>query len=249
MISNRFASAAAAGLLLAASGASAASLSKNQNGPTTRTGQQVLLPPGPASITQNTNAATITVGNSVSCNNGAANGFEHTDNSYYRGFTLSSFNPPLDSLQFMVQTVQIGVEQANDGAGAGQPITAHVYDSTTNPPTLASIGAPLSSQPVNVADQALSLLNIPLTIQPVLINASDILVVEIFTPNGSVPNHSFFIGSNALGQSGPSFIRAADCGIAQITNLAAINFANMHIVMTVSGNNQVPVELQTFSVD
>ena len=63
---------------------------------------------GATSITQSTNATTVTAG-SVSCNGGAPR-FLHTDNSYFRAFTLSAFNPPLDQTQFMVQSVTFGIE-------------------------------------------------------------------------------------------------------------------------------------------
>src|SRR6185436_1773755 len=54
-------------------------------------------------------------------------------------------------------------------------------------------------------------------------------------PDGQPNQNSFFIGSNNLGQSGPSYISAASCGIANPTNLASIGFPNMHIVMNVLG--------------
>lgn len=229
---------------------SAQSFSRNgkTDGPSERVIQD-LLPPGPATITQSTNTTTITAGNSVSCNTGSP-GFFHTDNSYFRAFTLSAFNPPLDSVQFMVQQINFGIESANaNGTGTTQPVTVSVFDSSANPPTNATIGAALSSVTVNVPDQTLTVLAVPLVTQPVLINASDILAVEIFTPNGTAPvNNSFFVGSNALGQSGPTFIRSAPCTITEITPTSGIGFPNMHLVMTVSGNNQVPIELQSFDI-
>jgi len=204
---------------------------------------------GPTSITQSTNATTITSGNSVSCNGGAPS-FLHTDNSYYRAFTLASFNPPLDQTQFMVQSVTIGIEQANAaGTGTTQPVTINIFNSSANPPTLATLGPVLSTVTVQVPDQTLSLLTIPLTTQPVFTVATGILVVEVFTPSGQAAGHSIFIGSNALGQSGPSFIRASSCGISEITNFASIGFPNVHVVMTVNGNSQAPVELLNYSID
>jgi len=237
-------------LALLAATAQAQSLRRNPNGPTTPFGG--IAPPsgvlGATSITQSTNTATITSGNSVSCNGGSP-GFFHTDNSYYRAFTLSSFNPPLTSTQFLVQSVTIGIETANaSGTGTTQPMTVNVYSSTTNPPTNASLTL-LSTANANVSDQALTSLTVPLTTQPVFTVATGILVIEIFTPSGQAAGHSFFIGSNALGQSGPSFIKAASCGITEITSLAAIGFPNMHIVMTVNGNSQAPVGLETFSIE
>jgi hypothetical protein len=231
-------------LSLAVSGTAMAanSFSTNPNKNLQPSGGTALLPPGPATITQSTNPTTVVAG-SVSCNAGGL----HTDNSYFRAFTLSSFNPPLDSTQFMVQNVTFGVEQAT-GTGGSQPITVRLFDSSANPPTNATIGTAISTQAITLPDQSITIFSQNLTTQPVLLNASDILAVEVFTPNGQTAGNSFFIGSNGLGQTGPSFIRAADCGLADIGNLASIGFPNMHIVMTVSGNNQVPVELQTFEI-
>lgn len=236
-------------LLLVAAAVSAQSFSYNGNPmPATPAPGPSVNVVGPASITQSTNATTVAAANSVSCNGGAPN-FSHTDNSYFRAFTLSAFNPPLDQLQFMVQSVTIGIEAANAaGVGTTQPVTIRIHSSTTNPPTNASLTL-LSTETVQVADQVATLLTIPLTTQPVFTVATEILVVEIFTPSGQVAGHSFFIGSNALGQSGPSFIRAASCGVAEITDLASISFSDMHIVMTVNGNSQAPVDLQSFTVD
>jgi hypothetical protein len=236
-------------LSLAVSGTATAanSISRNGRQDVPPSAAQPLLPPGPATITQST-STTVAVGSAVSCNGGAP-GFLHTDNSYFRGFTLASFNPPLDATQFMVQQVTFGIEQANaSGTGTTQPITVRVFDSTANPPTNASIGTALSTENLDVPDQAQTLFTATLATQPVLVNASDILAVEVFSPNGQTAGHSFFIGANGAGQSGPSFIRAAPCGIAEITNLASISFPNMHTIMTVSGNNQMPVELQSFEI-
>lgn len=205
--------------------------------------------PGPLvaqTITQSTSTA-ITTGNSVSCNGGAPT-FAHTDNSYYRAFTLSTFKN-LTLPQFRVDTVNFGVETANDAAGAGQPVTVNLWRSTTNPPTLASLTA-ASSDTFSIPDSATgTIFAANIASQPVFTVATDILVVEVFTPSGQAAGHSFFMGSNNGGQSGQSFIRAASCGISDISDLAGIGFAGMHIVMSVSGNNQVPVSLQSFNVD
>jgi hypothetical protein len=225
------------------------SLSRNTNPPDRSQGQVPLKPLAVETISQSTDVTTVTAGNSVSCNNGAAGGFLHTDNSYYRGMTLSTF-PVLTLPQFVVQQVTIAVEQANGSSGS-QPITARVWSATANPIG----GAPdppgnnqVSSEAVSVTNQTLTLLPINLTTQPNFLVASGIVAVEIFTPDGQATGNSFFIGSNAGGQSAPSYIKAAPCAVNNITNLASIGFANMHLVMQVTGNNQVPVELMDFQI-
>ncbi|RLE27116.1 MAG: hypothetical protein DRJ61_17770 [Acidobacteria bacterium] len=78
--------------------------------------------------------------------------------------------------------------------------------------------------------------------------AVDHLVVEVFTPDGQATGESFYIGSNADGQTGPSYIAAASCGITEPTDTAAIGFPDMHIVMNVTGD-VLPVELMAFTIE
>jgi len=169
---------------------------------------------------------TIITGNSVSCNAGGL----HTNNSYFRAFNLTNFGITED---FNISMVEIGVEQAI-GNGGTQPITVYLYTSSQAfpggyPASLTQIG----TANINVPDQSLTLFQIPVTgTAP----AGSELVVEIFTPDGQTTGNSFFIGSNNLGQSGPSYLMAADCGVTVPTDVAAIGFPGMHIVMNVTGD-------------
>ena len=73
-----------------------------------------------------------------------------------------------------------------------------------------------------------------------------VLVVEVFTPNGQTAGNSFFIGSNALGQTAPSYLAAADCGVTEPTDTAAIGFPGMHIgrvALHLMGHSASPVIL------
>ena len=191
---------------------------------TTPFGQGTLLDVPAVTITHSV-SDTIIAG-SVACNAGGI----HTDNSYYRAFTLADFGITQD---FNVTMVEIGIEQANGGGGT-QPITVNLWTSSQPfpngfPGSLTQIG----TANINVPDQALTLFQIPVTgTAP----AGSELVVEIFTPDGTAGGNSFFIGSNSLGQTGPSYILAAACGITVPTDLAAIGFPNMHIVMSVTGD-------------
>lgn len=223
--------------------------------PRTRVALEVATPPasGDAAVRaaatmtlSRSNSTAISTG-SVSCNSGSPS-FLHTGNSYYRAFPLSSF-PALTLAQFRVDSVSFGVQSANDAAGAGQPITVRLHASSTNPPTLASL-SPLTEETVTIPDSASgTLFNVNFERPPALDVATDTLVVEVLMPDGQTAGHSFFIGSNADGQTGASFIRAPTCGFAEIADLETIGFPDMHVVMSVSGNTQVPVTLQSFDVD
>lgn len=214
---------------------------------------QTDAPTACSTITQSSSQA-ITSLNSVSCNNGIG----HTDNSYYRAFSLPSFGI---SGAWDIQSVDIGVEEASAGnagvpssgktgfsksstnksvkapkGGGSQPISVKLYTSSMPFPTgfpgsLTLIG----QKDTTVADQSLTIINIPVTgTAP----AGSQLVVEVFTPNGEVAGNLFFIGSNAAAETGPSYLRAADCGVTTPTTTAALGFPNMHIVMNVNGCTQ-----------
>ena len=180
---------------------------------------------GTTELTQSTTQAILT-GNSVSCNAGGL----HTDNSYWRAFSIAAFPGGFD-----VCEVEFGIEQAI-GAGGTQPVTVNVYSSTG----AAFPGGTLVLQGtanLSVADQSATVLDAPITAS---IPAGAEMVVEIFTPDGQTAGHSFFIGSNADGQSAPSYLSAATCGVTVPTPTGSIGFPDMHIVMNVRGANAGP---------
>lgn len=194
--------------------------------------------PGPIAL-QQTASQTPTAG-SVACN---AGGF-HTNNSYWRQYNLAPLALPGP---VQLTNVQFGIELADaNGTGTTQPVTIRLYTSSSPFPT----GYPGSLTPlngagqiVNVPDQTLSVMNVTLA-SPITVAANARLVVELFTPDGRAPvNNRFFIGSNTSAQTGPSYIQAADCGIATPTDLASIGFPNMHIILNLSGNITGPSPL------
>lgn len=193
------------------------------------TGQIPFTTEGIVTITHST-SQTIVTGNSVSCNAGGL----HTNNSYWRAFNLPSFGI---SGPYTVTDVSIGVEQATS-TSASQQVTCNLYTSSQVfpagfPGSLTLIG----TSTVDVTPQTLTILNIPVS---GLAPAGSELVVEIFTPDGQTLGNGFFIGSNSLGETGPSYISATDCGISAPTATSAIGFPQMQIVMNVTGNDGAP---------
>jgi hypothetical protein len=169
----------------------------------------------------------ITNNNSVACINAAA---QHADNAYLREFTLTNFGI---SNAFAVSEVQFGVELAQAGSGGSQPIRVRLY--RKNNPSGALTYSNLTSiatANVNIPNQSLSRYTVPIAgTAP----AGSVLVVEVYTPNGQAAGHKFFIGSNSAGQTGPSYIAAATCGIPQPVTTGSIGSPNMHIVINVTG--------------
>ncbi|RKY96604.1 MAG: hypothetical protein DRQ13_05715 [Ignavibacteriae bacterium] len=200
-------------------------ITKNPNAPSEPFGQLQYESTDAVTITHSL-SQTIIPANSVSCNAGGL----HADNSYYRAFDLSSFGITDD---FDITLVEIAIETAA-GTGGSQPITCNLYTSTPAfpggfPGSLTLIG----TVDVTVTDQTETILPIPITATA---PAGSELVVEIFTPDGQTDGHSFFIGSNNLGETGPSYLLAVDCGITVPTPTATIGFPDMHIVMNVTGD-------------
>ncbi len=222
-----------AGLMLTAN---AQDFSVNPN-PVYQQSGQVPLSNGDAVTITHSATQNIVSGNSVSCNAGGL----HTDNSYFRAFDLNSFGITFD---FNVTEVSIGVETAA-GTGGTQPITVNLWISSQPFPTgFPGSVTQIGTASVNVPDQTLTIFPIAVT---GLAPAGSELVVEIFTPNGQTAGHSFFIGSNPDGETGPSYLLAADCGVTTPTTTGAIGFPTMHIVMNVTGDEIIPVELTSFT--
>lgn len=176
-------------------------------------------PCGSITLTQSTSQA-ITPLNSVSCNAGGL----HTENSYYRSFALSA--------DINVCEVQFGIETATGAAGS-QPVTVNLYTGTGAFPGTFNTYTQIATTALSVPDQAATIFPAPIS---ALATAGSNLVVEVLTPEGQTAGHSFFIGSNAGGESAPSYLRAPDCGVTTPTTTSTIGFPQMQIVMNVVGN-------------
>lgn len=201
----------------------------------------------PETITEST-SQTITPDNSYTCSSGV---------SYWRAFDLTgSFGIPND---FDVQSVDIGIESATSGnlmkpsskgarisskdakgkvhtQGTGQPVTVRLYTDSGGFP--ATVRTQIATADFTIADQALTIVNLPIT---ATVPAGSELVVEVFAPNGKNPGNLFIIGSNSDPETAPSYVSAPDCGISDPTPTSdpQVDFSDMHIVMNVNGCEEV----------
>jgi hypothetical protein len=143
---------------------------------------------------------------------------------------------------YKVSSVSLGIEVAN-GNGAGDiPVDVNFY---WNTPINGIVHHPLGSQGQDASVSTtipgdgsanLSVIEIP-TPGVVIPDFASQLVVEIFTPGLDGPNplgQSLFVGSNANGQTGPTYLAAAACGITLPTPTVALGFPNMHMVLVVN---------------
>ncbi|MBN8481629.1 MAG: hypothetical protein J0L88_08580 [Xanthomonadales bacterium] len=235
--------------LLAADAAMAQNTLSRSAAATSPTSVSHPMPTGNFAITQSS-SMTIEVGNSVSCNAGTPT-FNHTDNYYYRRFNLDGNFAATGNVT--IASVDVGVEQAT-GAGGTQPMTVNLYAiPNASALTVANLGAAIGTASVSVADQGATVLNVP--VAGVLNGLTHDLVVEVFTPDGQTAGNTFFIGSNtsaSINPSGaPSFIRApgtAGCEVDEPTNVGALGFPGMNIVMVVNATT-LPVGLKEFRIE
>ena len=172
-----------------------------------------------------TSSNTITAGNSVACNAGGI----HTDNSYWRVYNLASY--PLGS-PFTINSVQFGIEQATGGA---QNVIVRLYTQTGGAfPGGTRTLIPGGTQTFVVNNTTLSLYTATFTTPPV-VNTTDVIVVELFTP--AQAGKGIFIGSNTAAETGPLYLNAVACGVANPVTVASLGFPNMHGILTLIGSS------------
>jgi hypothetical protein len=169
------------------------------------------------SVTQN-----VTPANSVTCNAGGI----PTENSFFRDFDLAGdFGIAGD---FDVTDVEFAIEVVTGPVN----LTLNIYSLAGTFP--ANYGSAVlqgtASYTANVGEDG-TIVSVPLV---ATIPAGEHMIYEYRIDAGAT--FSLFPGSNADGETGPSYIAAADCGIASPTPLSGIGFPNQHMVMNVVGD-------------
>lgn len=188
--------------------------------PDTNTGYT--LRGGPTSITQNTDIATITALNSVAC--------PADNDSYFRRFDLDTDHAIIGN--FDVTDVDFAIETLT-GVGGTQDIIVNLHSIANADAFLLANLTQIGTVTLSIADGLAFIQNAVVTGS--LDGSTDDLVVEVVA-NDTTNGTAFFIGSNAAGQTAPSFILSAGCGATEPTDIAGLGFPGMHIVMVVNGN-------------
>jgi len=189
--------------------------------------REIVHPLAPQQITQNTDPNTLVGGTSAACSGGGIT----TDNHWWRLFDLDDDHALLDTLT--VASLDYGIETA---VGPTQNITATMYCLDEGLPFelafLTQVGINTVAQP----DAELEFFNI--AVGGSCDTASQDLAVDMSTEDclaGEADCLSLFIGANDLGQSGPTYVHADDCGIFDPVDTVALGFFTIHIVYVVNG--------------
>ncbi|GAB3158363.1 hypothetical protein GCM10027059_03000 [Myceligenerans halotolerans] len=159
----------------------------------------------------------IAPGNSVACPAAAT--------QVLRTFTLEDFEI---GGEFAVTNVSFGVEIADPGT----EVTVNLY--TLDGELLYENMELLGSATTTLEDADLTLVDVPVEgTAP----AGSTLVVEVAVDDGP----QFFIGSNAEGETAPTYLASEQCGNPEPTEVADLGFPDMHVVMNVTGETAVDV--------
>ncbi len=167
-------------------------------------------------------------GNTVACGNSST--ATSSDNRYYRAFNLASMGV---TSAFNLASIQFGV--ASLTAPSGYVVTVKAYKTTATFPTGFPTGYTLIGQ-ANYTVQTANvgtIVTVPVTVTgPVA--ANETLVVEVGYAAGAT-GVNISLGSNTAPQTGPSYIASTSCSIATPTDVALINFPDVHMVINAVG--------------
>jgi len=186
----------------------------------------------PVTLTQNVDPNTIQDGVSVACSAGGVT----TSNTWMRRFDLDGQHGITGP--FCATSVDFGVELLTGGTQL--TVATHCYNANT--PGVIDLGQLATQDSVSFAGADGSLYFQNTAVTGCCTGATDDMVVEVTGADclGSGACLQFFIGANSLGQTGPGYIGAVDCGINNPTDISLIGFPNDHIVLSVNGDADVP---------
>lgn len=175
-------------------------------------------------VTINTDQ-TISAANSVTCNSG---GIPASENRFFHIYDLADYTNITDTAFFV--RAKVAVETT---AGGAYEIVAkmHILVGT---PILANMTLIVSDTAAIIPDANTYFMNIPFSSGYAL--PGDSLAAEYNLPPGTVA--TFFPGSTTTAATGPTYIVASGCTINELTTVASLGFADMHLILTVYVNQK-----------
>ena len=153
------------------------------------------------------------------------------ENSFYRSFTLSDFGV---TEAVTIENVEVGIENILLPTAIEADITVNLYQAPAG--SAPALGLDLIGTAVfTTGELSLEVVTIDVT---GVVDAGTALVVEVFGPDflaGGLTGDVFFPGSNAFGQTAPSYIRAPGCATPDPTTYDTIGFPDVNLVIIANG--------------
>lgn len=153
------------------------------------------------------------------------------ENAFWRSFTLADFGV---TEAVTISDVELGIENLALPTAIETDITVNLYQAPAG--SAPAFGLDLVGTAVFTStDRALEVVTIDVT---GTIDAGTALVVEVFAPDFTIDGLTgdvFFPGSNAFGQTGPSYLNAPTCGAVDPTDYVDIGFPDVHLIIIANG--------------
>jgi len=212
-------------LLLVCATAQAAQLGTDPNAGTDVVVRDIVHPLAPQTITQSTDPDTLVDGTSVACV-----GSVTTENSWLRLFDLDGDHGLTGA--FNVESVDWGTQ----GVVGALDLTVNVYCLDQTLPFLYQFMTLKDAVVVPLADEALVFHNT--AIGGSCDSGTEDMAIDLHAEDCNIAGCiTCFIGMNNLGQSAPTWIASASCGITDPADLAGIGFPDAHLVIKVNGDD------------
>jgi hypothetical protein len=187
--------------------------------------RDVQHPLAPNTITQSTDPDTLVAGTGVACSDGVFT----TENSWLRLFDLDGDHGLAGT--YTAESVDWGMETLTGDL----PMDVNIYCLDDGMPFLYSFMTMVGTGTTNATTGDLVFYNT--AVSGACDSATQRMAVELFGDDCEILGTCtlYWIGANNLGQTGPTYIASASCGIVDPVDLAAIGFPNSHLVMKVNG--------------
>jgi hypothetical protein len=189
--------------------------------------RDIVDPLVPPTITQSIDPDTIEAGAGVACSDGVFT----TENSWLRLFDLDGDHGLVG--WWGAEGVDWGMETLTGTL----PIDVNIYCLDDGLPFLYQFMTMVGSGTTQAVDG--QLLFYFTTVSGGCDSATQSMAVELSGGDCEILGTCtlYWIGANGLGQTAPSYIASASCGIVDPTDLASIGFPDSHLVMKVSSSS------------
>jgi hypothetical protein len=186
-------------------------------------------PLAPVTITQSNDPDTIEIGSGVACSDGVYT----TENAWLRLFDLDGDHGL--SGAFVAESVDWGMEELTGTL----PIDVNIYCLDDGMPFLYSFMNLVGSGTTQAVDGQLLFYNT--TVSGACDSATQRMAIELFGDDCEILGTCtlYWIGANDLGETGPSYVASASCGLPDPTDVDAIGFHAFFLVMKVNGEGEV----------
>ncbi|MFT5890323.1 MAG: hypothetical protein ACI9Y7_000413 [Dokdonia sp.] len=174
-----------------------------------------------------------------------AGGGTTADNIYSRSYTPSDFGYTGDFFLVGARFIPVFTD-VSGGADAIYTVRLSTSDAAYPAGTLTTLGE--TTLTVTSAESGIE--QLVMLDAPVTVDAGTEVIVQIDIPDNVDPNmYDARIGVNSAGQDAPSYIFSIACGLTDITDFAAINFPDNHLILDLIGDDSLSAGEDTLLSD